>query len=1570
MQYAHRLAGRPWLARLGFGAPLAALLVSALSLGFVACGPKLSAVSSVASVEVVRTPVELEGASGHHAVSGEERATIGQKITVAEHAQALLQHDVGARLLLDGGSEVQVTDSGIKLSKGRLWVDAKGGGRVEVVVGEYRLLASSAGFEVAGGGSPARLTVVRGEVAYVGASRGLVHAGEQLALEVGGVPKLAPVALWDDWTGGLAWPDPRVGRGAPGLGEVGARKPGNLGEARFPLSMNRLEVRVRVEDDLAITTVEETFFNPADATLEGIFRVRLPEDAILSRFAIDRRGRYVDGYVKERETARRDYESKVYEGSTHDPALLEWEAPGQFKARLYPLPPGSTRKVLYTYSQWLPFGGPGNSLRTYRFPMGAAAGAGAPIIQELDIEVDASRSTATEVRSGLGAVLSEDHKRVVMQRTDYVPSADLVVELLGANRPEDVARVYRVSHEDPPRPGGHSAKAEDDYVLIRTLPAPVPTASERAPVDLALLVDVSAATDATHLAMARTLIESVLRRLGPDDRVVLLGADLDAHALLTNRSGKKEKPALPTWIAMGSETSNQLLEQLGRATTGGATDLGRTLGQAAAMLVPNRLGAVLYVGDGKPTVGELSLPALRERLASLPQPLRMYAVGVGDEANLDLLSGLCDASAGQAFRVGDRSSAAETALRVVTHLSRPAVSKLRVDVGSSLDRVYPRETVAVRAGEPLLILARLKKRLPQTITIEGVQLGQAFKRTYRLEGHNIDNTSDLRLRWSQARLGQLLEGGATIEEVAELGVRQNLITPYTSYYVPSEEEVSSLERTIPEVRAAGCSGRSPMSFSKSESAPAATGAPSPIVASDEAPPPPPAEGAMGGRNRAMKQGENERRREKRDTNDDAKVAMADEEAKPSAPPAPAAAPKASRPRDVPELAAIEAPAPEKKKMRRAANKDSDKLALDGDDFGSAGFGLIGTGKGGGGTGEGTIGLGNLGTIGHGAGGGGYGAKSASLRGRKGLVPEVVPGTAEVRGALDKEIIRRVIRRHLNEMKFCQERELVRGGRATGRIVLQFTIGGEGAVLASTIQSSTVGNPAIEQCIAQAVRRWEFPKPRGGGVVVVSYPFILRSSGDDSGGGGYAEAPSIPAVEISTPDVTVLVGIVTHRPKGCSAASTQPLDERRQLWKERLTGGVRKAMEVLQDAVSGCEIRRWSERRELLRLMLRNVGGPQGMVELYGNLSDEPDDQEYLRHAILGEVRSPRDLRVVYDGLGLGDEERAVLAQEVVAKAKSLPERLTRLEELLAKWPGDIKLRILRMETEESLGEAESARRTAEEIRSDPYADAQARTSVGELFVRLGDEVGARRAFSEIVEFAPQDPLARRRLGNLHRAQAWYDEAYRQYETLLTLQPGDNSVLILLAAAAAGSGKVEEALGLEKRVVGDAEPGSESGLAKVALLWSSLRLAELRDQARVLKGKDTAEELALLDLRARQSGIEGLYRPVRVLLTWAHPEADLDPRVAAPGESAGPAMDLAPQFGLLGWHSHKDATPLGEYSVEVRRQDRARAIGYDVVLTVIVGEGQKDERLLSSKFKMAGELDSRRFLLRDGRLLPQ
>lgn len=1441
------------------GVLLSGLLVAAggglLGLG---CGHKALGRVTVATIEVVRTPVEISGGGSSHFVGGDERLAEGHELRVPDKAQALLRHDQGARILVDGGSELEITEAGAVLRRGRAWVDARAGTTMRLDAAGFALVASGvgAGFEVRAADKGAQIVVIRGEVAWQGQpQRGVVRAGEQLTLAAGDKQmQPQPVVLWDDWTGGLGWPDPRRSRGAAGVGEVGARRPGDLGEARFPLSVQRLQVRTRIEDDLAVTTVEQTFFNPADTTLEGIFRVRLPEGAILSRFAIDRRGRLVDGYVKERETAQRQYQAQVYEGSTHDPALLEWEAPGSFKARLYPLPPGSTRRVLFTYSEWLKPHGPGAGLRTFRYPMGGTAGASAPLIQELDVEVDAGSAGADELRAGLGALVAKDGRRVVLQRTDYVPSADLVVELVGAARPEDVARVYRVPHQVPSRPGAKSAKSESDYVLIRALPVSAPAAAERSPLDLVLLIDVSAATDATHLAMARTLLESMLRRLTPEDRVVLLGADLDAHELAP-AAPAKGAPATPQLLAATPDNVRAVLARLGRSATGGATDLGAALSQAAGLLQPDRLGAVLYVGDAQPTVGELDLKALRERLGRLPAPLRLYGVGIGDDANLDLLSELAQSSAGRAFRVSDRAAAAETALSIVTHLSRPAASRVKIDIGAGLDRVYPRQDVSLLAGEPLFILARLRSGAPQSVTVTGTLSGQPFKRSFRVETHSLDDTADLRLRWSQARLDQFLEEGASTEEVAELGVRQNLITPYTSFYVPSEDEVSLLEKATPEVRAAGCS------YERAPSATAASPAPT-----EEAPAW--LRQASDNQNSGARRGAEMK---KEAPSEEGRMQAADAPVAPGAAPPPMPEPSAA----MPAMEASAAPAPKAASRRAAApmreeEKSADKGAprkptkddSPSDGFADAmggGFGITGTGRGGGGGyGSGTIGLGNLGTIGRGS-----------------------SGTED-------------LRKNVRAAKKRRER----------------------SVSADEMQDR--------------------PEPST-------------------------------VVTVQDGDVTVLVGVLRHRPRGCSAASSQPLDERRDLWRERLGMGssVRRALEVFQDAERGCELPRWTDRRELLKLMLRSCGGPSGMVSLYKHFDDQPEEQEYLRQAILGVVKTPRDLRVIYDGLGLGDEERATLAQEVVRNAKTADERLRRVADLLRRWPGDMRLRLLKMATEEELGRAEAARRTAEEVRRDPYADAQARTAVGELYVRLGDEAAARRAFSEIVEFAPRDPLARRRLGDLYRAHGWFDEAYRQYQTLLTLEPSDQSVLLLLAMAAAGAGHIEEALGLEQRVIGTAEPGSASGLSRTALLSSGLRLAQLRAEAR---SKSDSESLARLLLRARQTGAAGLARPVRVFVTWAHPEADLELKVAEDG-SFGPATELAPQFGLLGWASSPDQSASAPLQIEVSRGASAGALTYPVELTVVVSEGDPAEQVWRVPIQLDAQHGSRRFALRGGKLSP-
>jgi TonB family protein len=205
----------------------------------------------------------------------------------------------------------------------------------------------------------------------------------------------------------------------------------------------------------------------------------------------------------------------------------------------------------------------------------------------------------------------------------------------------------------------------------------------------------------------------------------------------------------------------------------------------------------------------------------------------------------------------------------------------------------------------------------------------------------------------------------------------------------------------------------------------------------------------------------------------------------------------------------------------------------GQGYGVGGVGMVGTGAGGGGTGEASIGLGNLGTIGKGGGdagnGSGYGRGAGGLGGRRAHAPDVIPGVANVRGSLDKEIVRRIIRRHINEVKFCYEQQLVRRPSLSGRIMVQFTIDASGQVIASLLQNSTVGDQRVESCTVQAVRRWEFPRPLNGGIVIVSYPFVLTPGG--AGAEEQAAGPSPPAVR---PVVEALATLA----KGAEAAQIE------------------------------------------------------------------------------------------------------------------------------------------------------------------------------------------------------------------------------------------------------------------------------------------------------------------------------------------------------------------------------------------------------------------------------------------------
>ncbi|MBW2261922.1 MAG: TonB family protein [Deltaproteobacteria bacterium] len=1378
------------------------------------CGDEIAiSGQTLGEIRLVRPGVTVVMEDQKESVFEDLRLMEGSKISVDDDGRAVVILDHGAHVVVDSATDLAVRGmEEIAFSGGRIWVDADEGEKVEVDLGDAGLLkfsGCSASLDWRDGKLDAY--VASGELTYVLKSgSGTVREGEKLHLS-GGEVEVSPSDLWDDWTGGLAEAGPRPMETPTGVGAIYARLPGMPGVERSPLVIRRQEVRVTIEGDLAVTETVQEFFNPASEVMEGIYRLRIPRDAVLQRFAVDRDGTLVDGMVVERKTARKTYEQQVYAGSPHDPALLEWIEPGKFKSRIYPIKPGEVRRIAYRYSQWLEPAGIDGKKRVYSFPMGNETIA--PMIGEFSLSATLEDVGTAAVRAGLGARVHEG--KVVFSASDFQPRSDFTLELIDVDSELEKNQVRVVTSEyaapEPmpgtPRPRIKITKEKETYFFTHFSLRPEGSVIEPArALRVAVVLDLSAATDQELADLGTSVVDDLLRQLGPRDRVAVLAGDLKVDFM------GGDEPAL---LEATEDLKERAVESLSRRTTGGATDIGEIITGAAAMVGDQPGGVVVYVGDAFPTVGEMDLEDLEGKIDRLPHAVRLYGVALGDESNLALLDGLCRGG-GFASSVSNRIEAAELAYRILADASVPVFEDVRFEIDGGVERLYPRGGVTLRLNESMQILGRLTgEKDPESIKVTGTRDGKAFKVELVPLVEEIDDHGDLKLRWATKRLQGLMQEGAGQEAIVDLGNRYSLVTPFNSILVPSGAPEA---RDIPETSAGSAATAMPaepmMEYEAEEDMGAATGHGPPRAAS-------------------------------------------------------------------------------KKAMPASGSRTS-------------------------------------------------------------------MGVVKVTGGLDEEVVRRVIRKHMSALRYCYESQAAGTGLA-GTVTVKFVIGSSGTVEMSALESSSLGNSTIEQCVVKAFRSWTFPAPQDGGMVVVTIP-IAFSEGSPWGGGVLLSATG-PTTTTTTTSLSfthttttttggVPVGGLTAHKKACLIASLMPLEEKIALWQERLGdhAGAAGAMEVWRQAKRKCEVRTMQEKRALARVILAAVRGIPARCDLVRSLKSQPAVAGYIRRKILAQMTSPSQVQLVMshcDGaVFIGPDE----LDKILAKAKSDEAKIVAVKELIALYPMDLDLELKLLdllEDEGSEARLAEAKRLAGELRHAPYANEHIRTRVGEFYMRHDMEAEARRCFSEIVEFSPFVPSARRRLGDIYRNYGWHEDAYRQYETLQAMVPEDESVLVLMAEAAASAGRVDEALRLAERVSqSDAGSGSASGMAR---LFNLVRLAALRVKARAGGNEAMLKELMK---RSRRAGVLRDTADLRVLVVWDHPDVRVKLFNQYEGSEVERASLVAPHFGCEAF-SEKESS--GEVLVQVLRDPSSVVKETAARLYVLWHEGTEQESLEVLDIVLKGEV---------------
>lgn len=690
--------------------------------------------TTVGDLRTLHGDVAIEGTS----VTGNVRLRDGDDVKTGPEGRARLRLDDGTVVIVDANAELSLKGQKITLAKGRLFVQAGAASRTEVVLKDTTatVVSSAAAFD-AGAGS---VYCARGEIVLVTGGKSVhVASGETGTLAAGG-PKVAPETAFDDWTGGLAVPWSGEKAPASAIAELWAGA--TAADPGAPLVVRSEKVDVSIEGEIAVTHMRTTYFNGSDTMQHADLRLSIPEGAVIRRVA----------RADEDQAAPIDWElaagargGTLYGGGSR----LEWAGGGSLRGSVDNIPGGKTVDLLIDYVEWLP---ERSGRATYRFPM-ASEGL-APMVGGLDLHV-ASRSNARWLSASSGAAIVNG--AIELRKADVRPTGDLVVELRPSVVSAGTARAY-VDRSDP---------KEDPYVVVRT---EVPESTETG-VTLALVVDASSSVGPALLETERAAVDAVLESLGPKDSVVVLAADQAAVVVGGDR------PA-----AVTPELRAKIRQGIEGVRSGGASNLGLALEKAADLLDANgKGGMVVYLGDGRPTVGEDNARDLRRRLAQRATGTpRLGALAVGQSADRWMLAELV--AGGPIFDVLDRPDAARAASALVAEALAPTIRDAELVLGATVDRVYPREPRPVLAGSTLTVAGRLRGALPKKIALRYRKGAELVEEIRPLEEIAAPADADVARRWAELRVQENASLPEGIEPSIALAVKAKLLTPWTGWY--------------------------------------------------------------------------------------------------------------------------------------------------------------------------------------------------------------------------------------------------------------------------------------------------------------------------------------------------------------------------------------------------------------------------------------------------------------------------------------------------------------------------------------------------------------------------------------------------------------------------------------------------------------------------------------------------------------------------------------------------------------------------------------------------------------------
>lgn len=577
-----------------------------------------------------------------------------------------------------------------------------------------------------------------------------------------------------------------------------------FGPCPIPIPMSQLaieyhRVEVRIDDQVAVTHVDQAFRNDNDWTVEGTYIFPLPEGAAVTSFTLWIDGKPVQGKVLTREEARQIYEEIIFK--LKDPALLEYVDRGAVQASLFPIEPGQTRQIELEYTQVLEAD---HGLIRYRYPLNTEKFSAQPLEQV---------RIAVEVLSDdpVRAVYSPSHQvaidreddfqfRVGYEDADVTPDRDFELYYSVADGEIGLNLIsFRDLESDDP----------DGTFLLLVAPSVEADPDQRIDKDLILVLDQSGSMEGEKFRQAQQALAFVLDHLNSGDRFNIIAFSTGTRSFASGLRPAEEAGEAKRWV-----------EGLSAA---GSTDINRSLLEAVAQVDRERPMILIFLTDGLPTEGVTEAEFILENLQeAAPSNVSLFAFGVGFDVDTFLLDSLAKEHHGAATYVSPGQPLDEAVSSFYQKVSTPVLTNLEIDFGDVVVYdLYPDPLPDLFAGGQLVLVGRYRQAGDVTIRLTGDVNGEV--QTFRYDDQSFRTSGGpefLPRLWATRKIGALLNqirlqgpDEETVDQIVRLSIRYGIVTPYTSYLVTEPQALGAAAQEEMALRAFSGLASTPLAVS-------------------------------------------------------------------------------------------------------------------------------------------------------------------------------------------------------------------------------------------------------------------------------------------------------------------------------------------------------------------------------------------------------------------------------------------------------------------------------------------------------------------------------------------------------------------------------------------------------------------------------------------------------------------------------------------------------------------------------------------------------------------------------------